>query len=178
MRDTLARFRVDASSVSSDGNARAAWRSNSYDKLNPDDLIDLHASSETAAYVQLESLQGKYIPKLLDFGYLEDISDDGFVRGPYLILQDMGNTKPDPESLQHFRAAALGLKKIHENKICHGDIAGRNMRVVNEEVFFFDFARCLEADERSDWLQLTSYFERSPKELNRVVGRKVLEVSL
>jgi hypothetical protein len=35
-----------------------------------------------------------------------------------------------------------------------------------------------EKKPKKSWLQLTSYFERSPKELNRVVGRKVLEVSL
>jgi hypothetical protein len=51
------------------------------------------------------------------------------------------------------------------------------MRVVDGHVFFFDFAKCLEGDERNDWLQLTSYFERGPEELNRVVGRTVLEAS-
>jgi tRNA A-37 threonylcarbamoyl transferase component Bud32 len=90
----------------------------------------------------MKTIQGKCIPKLVEFGTMFDISEEhvySFQTGPYLLLQDVGDIEPDCSKVEHFRLALESLQQIHNLGFVHRDIELRNLRFFDGRVVFFDF---------------------------------------
>jgi hypothetical protein len=132
------------------------------------EVID-HAK-ETWIYHKMDSLQGKCIPKLREYGTMLDHStqhESSFQRGPYMLLQDLGDIEPDSANLGHFELAEASLQKIHDLGVVHRDIDLRNLRIFDGNVMFFDFNKSRVSDNEEDYkddvTQLRQCFERALK---------------
>jgi hypothetical protein len=102
-------------------------------------------------YHKIESIQGKYIPKMIEFGTMFDVSEEhkySFQTGPYLVLQDVGDIELDCSNVEHFRLA-LALLKLNSG-VAHREVELRNLRFFDGTVFFFDFNISKESDTEED----------------------------
>ena len=99
---------------------------------------------EIEIYKRLSKIQGKYIPKLVCYGYYG--GGIGYVMGMTIVGTMLSFHKIEKwQKNQALRA----LKIIHSNNILHNDIREENI-LVNDEgnIFFIDFGKSIINDDK------------------------------
>ena len=90
---------------------------------------------EVEIYKELADIQGKYIPKLVCYGYYG--GGMSFVIG----LTIVGTTLSDQKVTKRQRSRAIkGLEAIHKHGILHNDIREENILINdNDDIYLIDF---------------------------------------
>jgi len=115
--------------------------------------------SEIKIYQLLYKIQGKYIPKLVCYGYYG--GGMGYVMGMTIVGTMLSFHKIEKwQKNQALRA----LKIIHSNNILHNDIRKENI-LVNDEgnIFFIDFGKSIITDKKK-------LFRQEESELSRLLN--------
>ncbi|CAG8579021.1 569_t:CDS:2 [Paraglomus brasilianum] len=115
--------------------------------------------SEIKIYQLLYKIQGKYIPKLVCYGYYGGGMD--YVMGMTIVGTMLSFHKIEKwQKNQALRA----LKIIHSNNILHNDIRKENI-LVNDEgnIFFIDFGKSIITDKKK-------LFRQEESELSRLLN--------
>ncbi|KAA8909699.1 hypothetical protein TRICI_004408 [Trichomonascus ciferrii] len=116
-----------------------------YVRINPDNNLVSSAYQwmvrEKGVYNKLKDIQGDCIPQLLGYGRINDIwngvSERSLYNGPFILLEDIGNTKPDLSEKPHYKMAKNALKKVHQHSIHHNQISYECLFLVNDSRIAF-----------------------------------------
>jgi predicted Ser/Thr protein kinase len=117
---------------------------------------------EVEIYKVLADIQGKYIPKLVCYGYYG--GGMSFVIGTTLI----GTTLRDHITEQQKTKAIEALKAIHDHGVLHNDVREENILIGdNGNVYIIDFGMA----SRADLKKKRKVFDREQLELSRLLDR-------
>lgn len=116
-----------------------------YIRINPDNNLVSSAYQwmvrEKGVYTKLKDIQGDCVAQLLGYGRINDIwngvSERALYNGPFILLEDFGNTKPDLSEKSHYKIAKNALKKIHQHSIHHNQVSYESLFLVNQSKIVF-----------------------------------------
>jgi RIO-like serine/threonine protein kinase len=114
---------------------------------------------EIETYKRLSRIQGKYIPKLVCYGYYA--GGMGYVMGTTIVGTTLSFHKIEKWQKNQ---ALKALKIIHSHNILHNDIRRENI-LVNDEgnIFFIDFGKSITTDQKK-------FFRQEESELSRLLN--------
>lgn len=115
-----------------------------YKRINPDNNLAGSAYQwmvrEKGVYNKLEGIQGDGICRLLGYGRINDIwngvSERSLYNGPFILLEDIGNTKPDLSEKTHYKMAKNSVRKIHQHSVHHNQISYESLFLVGDRIVF------------------------------------------
>jgi serine/threonine protein kinase len=118
---------------------------------------------EVEIYKDLADIQGKYIPKLVCYGYYG--GDMSFVIGLTIVGTMLSNQK----ITKHQRLKAIkGLEAIHKRGILHNDIREENILINdNNDIYLIDFRMA----SREDTKKKRKLFEEEQLKYSNLLDR-------
>lgn len=129
-------------------------------------VADMMYFNEVATFNKLHALQGKCIPRLIDYGCYFNSNNNGLeetlrtieshvLDGPFTITENVSSKrKLQADSLCHYNQALHSLQLLHEYNVVHGDVRMQNMILQPDgRVIFIDFghSQYFDESERDDF---------------------------
>ena len=142
---------------------RISWWYDRFDLSKAPSYVLEEMQKEVEIYKGLADIQGKYIPKLVWYGYY--VGGMSFVIGMTTVDTSLSEQKIKK---QQKTRAIKGLEAIHRHGILHNDIREENILINdNGDIFLIDFGMA----SREDTKKKRKLFEEEQLKLSQLLDR-------